>query len=68
LPTITAPAYLGNGRGELLYFASISKIRLQLNIESLRVCLGEVGENPTLSRNREKEFPFKSDYPTHLIF
>jgi len=34
LPTITAPAYLGNWRGELLYLTGGSKIRLQLNIEN----------------------------------
>jgi hypothetical protein len=51
-----------------LYLDAItSRIAQQINIESKRVCLGEVGVNPTLSRNREKDF-FQVGLPTTFIY
>jgi hypothetical protein len=54
-------------RGELILSRFSTTIRLQLNKEVKPVCLGEVGANPTLTRNREKVY-FQVGLPTTFIY
>ena len=56
-----------NMRGELLITRIGTTICPQLYIENYRIWLGEVGENPTLTRNREKVY-FQVGLPTIFFY